>query len=229
MKYLIASIMAICLVAFAAQATPPPAYGGYGPGWGMEPFTWQTTSGTFSSWGLYDPNYVGGGDAWVVAWNPTTYITYAPITLELWIEMYCLQTYQYTSYKWHRLGDQLESVCFTIDGTIQSNNGQYISLTKGTDALDHLWFRQNIFGGNTPSPAPDIPIAWRARWGDGLVVGTGVRWGWDSVDPDPDDITILIDEPCDHWFQFEGCFEIAYHQPDGYYSLTMAGCPSPVM
>jgi hypothetical protein len=194
----------------------------------MNPTDWSTTTGSFSSFGIYDPLYVGGGDAWVVGWLPTQYITYAPITLEMWIEMYCVQTYHYTSYKWHRLGNHAENLCFTIEGTVQSNNGQYISLTEGTEPLTHLWFKENIFGGPSPTPpAIDIPIAWTGKWGTGLVYGTGLAWAG-PLTPNPD-VTILIPDASDHWFQFDGCMSIPYHQPDGYYSLTMAGCPAPVL
>lgn len=211
-----------------ASAGAPPAYGGYAAGWGMNPNEWNDYSGSFYSFGIYDPNYVGGGAAWVVGWNPKQYIVYAPVTLEMWIEMYCVQTYHYTSYKWHRLGNHAENLCFTIEGTVQSNNGQYVSLTRGTEDLTYLWFRHNIFNGSSPTPAPNIPIAWAGRWGTGLVYGENPVWGPEPITPDPD-VTILIPDPCDHWFQFEGCMSIPYHQPDGYYSLTMAGCPAPVL
>ena len=241
-RYLLLVILAVTVPAlvFAQALYPPPANGGYQPGWGMNPTNWQAVSGSFSAWGLYDPLYVGGGDAWVVDWTDplnVVYIQYAPITLELWIEMYSLQTYQYTSYQWHRLGNQAENICFSITGTIQSNNGQYVSLMKDQQELTNLWFVEDIFGRTTYGPLPpsypytsaDIPLSWQARWGRGLVVGEMVQWGWQAVMPDPDNLTILIDEPCDHWFEFEGCFTIPYHQPDGYYMLEMAGCPAPQM
>ena len=144
--------------------------------------------------------------------------------------MYCLQAYRYTSYQWHRLGNQQGTIECIIEGTIQTNNGQYISLMKGTDELTHLWFRENIFGTQSPAPpAPDIPITWYGRWGTGLVYGNSIVENYtDPIIPDPD-VTILIPDPCDHWFQFKGVFVIPYHHPDGYYSLTMAGCPAPVM
>lgn len=231
MKYLIVSIVLISLMAFPALATAPPANGAYVGGWGMNPTNWQTATGSFSAWGLYDPAGGGGGAGWIVGWSPITYISYAPITLELWIEMYSLQTYHYTSYQWHRLGDQAEHICFTIEGLCQSNNGQYIILeSDGTDPLTHLFFRHNVLGGSSPTPpAIDLPITWQARWGTGSTYGSNVQWGWLTPIPDGENLYVLIPDPCDHWFQFEGCFDIAYHQPDGYYSLTMAGCPAPVL
>jgi len=239
MKRLVLALMMVAMVVLVANATAPPAppWGAGHEGWGMTWYNWDNVSGTFSSWGLYDPLYPPQqGAAWVVGWNPTAYITYAPITLELWIEMYAQQTYHYTSYQWHRLGNALEQINCIIEGTIQSNNGQYMSLTHGTDPLNFLYFRENVLGGTSPGASANIPILWYGRWGTGLIYEAGQVWpssGWNPITPgqygDPGDITMLIPDPCDHWFQFKATFEIAYHQADGYYSLTMAGCPAPVL
>jgi hypothetical protein len=234
-KLLIIAFAIMFAFAVGAQASalnPPPAQGGYLAGWGMNPNNWDATSGSYTAWGIYNPLYVGGGAAWVVGYgvgNVPIYITYAPITLQLWIEMYCLQTYHYTSYQWHRLGNLQENICFIVEGTIQSNNGQFISLTRGTEDLDKLYFRENIFGGASPGPpAPNLALLWQGTWGNGLVYGVTPVWGPNPITPNPN-VTMLIDVPCDHWFQFQGCFTIPYHQPDGYYSLTMAGCPAPLL
>ena len=233
-------VLTIPVLVFAVSNYPPPAQGGYQGGWGMNPTNWEASSGSFSAWGLYNPSYVGGGDAWIVDWtdplNPV-YIEYAPITLELWIELYCLQTYQYTSYQWHRLGNLEETICFSITGSAQSNSPLYAGLTRQEQDLTNLYFIEDIFGRTTAGSFPpgypyqtaDIPISWRARWGRGLAVGENIQWGWETVVPDPDDLMVTITEPCDHWFEFEGCFTIPYHQPDGYYMLTMGGCPGPGM
>ena len=231
MKHVIIAVMMVAMLALVANATPPPAHGGYLGGWGMNPTNWQTATGSFSAWGIYDGT-PSGGSGWVVGYdgsmNPL-YITYDPILLELWIEMYCLQTYRYTSYQWHRLGNLAETINCIIEGTIQTNNGQYVSLMKDTQDLTHLWFIENIFGTAATPPSPeDIPINWYTRYGTGLVYGVGVVQNWTLTVPDPD-VTILIPDPCDHWFQFKGVFEIPYHQPDGYYNLLTAGCPAPVM
>jgi hypothetical protein len=239
-RYVCFAILMITIPAavFAVSNYPPPAHGVYQGGWGMNPTNWDAASGSFSAWGLYDPLHGGDGDAWVVDWtdpNNLIYIDYAPITLELWIELYCMQTYHYTSYQWHRLGNQEETICFTVTGSAQCNNAVYCALTKKNQDLTHIYFVEDIFGRTNygplppsyPNPTADIPIAWQARWGRGLMVGENVQWGWNTVVPDPDDLRISINEPCDHWFEFEGCFTIPYHQPDGYYMLEMGGCPGP--
>jgi hypothetical protein len=227
-RYFIASMMMIAVLALVVNATPPPANGGYLPGWGMNPTNWNNYSGSFTAWGIYDP-LVGGGNGWVVGYgigNAPIYIQYAPITLELWIEMYALQTYHYTSYQWHRLGNAAEHICFTIEGLVQSNNGQYVSLVRGQQDLTNLWFIHDIFDRTGIQYGSNLPLTWMGRWGRGLIYGSEVQWGWELLTPGPD-LTMLIGEPCDHWFQFEGCFDIPYHQADGYYNLTMAGCPAP--
>jgi hypothetical protein len=243
LRKIVITLLALTLPAlvFAQAANPPPAHGIYGAGWGMNPTNWNAVSGSFSAWGLYDPLYVGGGDAWVVSWDPSIeYIQYAPITLELWVEMYALQTYRYLSYQWHRLGNQEECIEFLIEGTVQSNHPQAVSLKETTTPLTHLFFIEDIFGRTTPgnlapnhpNPNADIPLLWYGRWGRGLDYGVNQVWPanyeWQELCV-PGCLTMLITEPCDHWFQYKGEFCIPYHQPDGYYLLEMAGCPAPIL
>jgi len=229
---LTALIVTIAIVGTAFAQSSPPANGSYSAGWGMNPTSWTSYTGTWSSgFALYDPNAPAlAGAGWVVGWNPTTYITYAPITLELWIEMYSLQTYQYTSYKWHRLGNAAETITFTIEGTLRSNNGQWVSLMQGTEDLTLLHFKEDIFGRTGAPYGYDIPITWQGRYGNGLVYGVNVLQGWTALTPDAEgDLNLGPIPSCDHWFQFQGEFDLAYHIEDGYYSLTMEGCPAPEM
>lgn len=237
-RYVMFAILTIAVLGLiSVQAIPPPAHGGYQAGWGMNPTNWDAVSGSFYAWGLYDPLH-GGVNNWIVDWtdpNNPVYIEYAPITLELWIEMYSIQTYQYTSYQWHRLGNQEEEICFQITGTVQSNSAQNVCLRQVQEALDHLWFIEDIFGHGTPGTLPpgypyasaDLPIVWTVGWGEGLVIDENQVYEASAV-PDPD-LCVEITQPCDHWFEFEGCFTIPYHQPDGYYTLEMAACITPEM
>lgn len=225
----------IAAVAFAgtAFAQAPPAHGSYSAGWGMNPTNWNSYTGSWSSGlALYDPNAPAlAGAGWVVGWgSPITYIDYDPITLELWVEMYSLQTYHYTSYQWHRLGNAAETITFTIEGTIRSNNGQWISLMQGAEDLTLLHFKEDIFGRTGAPYGYDIPITWEGRYGSGLTYGSNVLWGPLPLTPDAEgDLNIGPVPSCDHWFQFEGTFDLPYHVEDGYYSLTMEGCPAPEM
>ena len=77
MKRLVLAVMMVAMIALVANATPPPAHGGYNAGWGMNPNAWDSQSGSFYAWGLYDPLGGGGGAPWVVSWLPEVYITSA--------------------------------------------------------------------------------------------------------------------------------------------------------
>ncbi|MFZ5519089.1 MAG: hypothetical protein ACOY90_20825 [Candidatus Zhuqueibacterota bacterium] len=233
------SFIMMLIAAFAfvgtAFAQEPPAHGTYQEGWGMNPTNWNSYTGSYSSGlALFDPHHSNPitGNDWVVSWDGgLQYIDYAEITLELWIEMNMVQTYQYTHYQWHRLGNLAEEITFTIDGTLKSNNPLFVSLVAGDQPLDKLYFRRDVLGtadrgwinNNT---ARDIPITWDYRWGTGLAIGGGTATAWTPATTNQE-ITFLIDQPCDHWYQFRGTFNLIYHEADGYYSLTMAGCPSP--
>ncbi|MBD3168499.1 MAG: hypothetical protein GF307_03380 [candidate division Zixibacteria bacterium] len=228
MRNLIVLTIALLLVIpMTVQADEPPAHGNYHAGWGMNPNNWNAVSGSYNSGlALYDPDGgQGSGGNWVVGYDGSfdpEYIQYAEITLDLWVELYMVQTYRYTSYQWHRIGNNAEDICFIIEGTLESNERLQCSLTPGSQPMSHLWFVEGAFGGGS-----DIPLTWEARWGDGHDF------------PDPDDppawqpkdytnVSVIIPK-CDHWFQFRGCFHIDYHIDDGHYSLTMAGCPGPTL
>jgi hypothetical protein len=239
MKHLILAVMMIAMLALVANAVPPPAHGGYSGGWGMNPTNWQAVSGSYNSGlALYDPNGSGGGAGWIVEWTPPTYayINYAPITLELWIEMYMIQTYAYTSYQWHRLGDDGTDIVFTISGTIQSNEALFVLMTEqaGWDPLG-LEFVEHIGVGDNDNMRPLLPISWRGRYGTGLVPGGGtvlMDWtalSWSGTTPNRELVFPSQVPACDHWFEFEGTIELVYHEADGYYKTVYAGCPSPML
>ncbi len=220
------AMVAILVLAMAAVAVPPPANGNYQAGWGMNPTNWEATSGSFEATGIWVP-----GQNWAVdydeAGNPI-YIEYAPITLELWVELYATQSYEFTSYQWHRLGDAEETITFTINGTVISNNEEWVGLTRGEEDLDHLYFRHDIFGRTGSNYGSDLPITWEGAWGTGLEHGVSVVQDWMTLNPNnAGNLYMHINEPCDHWFQFRGNFTLPYHVDDGYYSLTIAGCPAP--
>jgi len=219
-------------------ADEPPAHGDHHAGWGMNPNPWETATGCFNSGlAIYDPDAgLGGGNNWVVDYqdgcNNPIYIDYADITLDLWIELYMIQTYCFTQYQWHRIGNADEWIDFYICGIVHSNNGEVVSLMAGDDDLGFLHFREDIFGRTGPTHGRDIPIIWRYAWGsydhfneDPPEPPGGINNWSDPVTPNPN-ISFCIPK-CDHWFCFWGRFHIRYHENDGHYQLVMAGCPAP--
>lgn len=237
---LLFAIMLAIVPATSVVASDPPAHGSYNAGWGMNPGNWDATTGGWSS-GLSLYSGSGGGQGWYNNWTnpgtPTWDPDYAPISLELWIELYMIQTYEYTSYQWHRLGNAGETIEFIISGTIRSNSGEWIILERGTDPMTHLWFQHNVLGGTSLGlphgwgghAGGHVPITWYYCWGRGLTWYQNIQVDWTEVDPGDGNIEFAIEEGCDHWYGFKGELEILYHQPDGYYTLEIAGCPSPLL
>ena len=248
MKRLALILMVVAAFAFAAFADGPPAPPNPipgGAGWGMCLSNWDWVNGTqwSSNLTIYNPNGPGGGAGWVTGFdgsgNPI-YINYADITLDLWIEMSCIQTYWNTAYKWHRLGQGPECVDFDIQGWLGSNDDMWVSLA-GYDTLAndprYLHYLHSIgVGNNDPSSLGQrelIPITWTGRWGTGNVpgaVGTQI-WpptGYGTLVWSPPQI--LFPEqipPCTHWYEFHGHFCLELHEADGHWSLTLEGCPAP--
>lgn len=222
------------LLSTSAVAGEPPAHpeGTYQGGWGMCPVNWDDQYGSFGPvFGIWDP-----GQGWVVGYegdcnqNPV-YIDYAPICLDLWIELYCVQTYEFTHYQWHRIGNEHEIVDFYICGTVSSNNAEWVGLTRASQDLDRLHFIEDVLDRDQ---GQDIPISWHYAWGSYDRLGgevppePGTIETWHAIAPgDNGNMYFCIPDPCDHWFCWWGQFEIIYHQADGHYQLHMAGCPAP--
>jgi hypothetical protein len=224
----------LSLIAGAGYADAPPAYDNgtqlFAAGWGNCPIDWQTMSGSYDS-GLC--LYSGGN---FYQWyddpmNPGTWISsvinYAPISLDLWIELSMICTYQYTDYDWHRVnaGTGDETIYFSITGTCRSNETLQVSLDKLNDDLTHLWGQTAIVGS-----VGNIPITWDCRAGNGLVIGQDVTHNYQVVDPGTGNLVLpWYLPPCNHWFEFRGCFYLPEHLADGHYQLIMAGCPVPAV
>ncbi len=211
------------LAVTAVQADPPPAYGIYGAGWGENPNNWDRATGSFNSglclWNPTDGDYVNNFNYDGMGGHQI--ISYAPILIELWVELHMIETYAHTHYEFHRIGNADETVEFIIEGTVRSNQTNWVGLTPGADGFEELVFRGGMYGGGG-----DIPLTWYGRYGDGLVPGAGNPAWTEFMNPDDDGIGFVIAK-CDHWFQFKGEFFLPYHIDDGYYSLEIAGCPVP--
>ncbi len=225
-------IIVLSLIAGAAIASGPPEYTNqltgqtFAEGWGNCPINWETATGSYDS-GLC--LYAGGnfhqfylvGDQW-----ESQIIQYDPITLDLWIELSMVCTYQYTDYDWHRVNalTGAETINFYISGTVRSNETLRVSLDKLSQDLDKLHFIEAPFGS-----AGDIPIAWQCRMGNGLSIGSNVTHDWATCTPNGNGDLVLNWNvaPCNHWFQWWGSFLLIEHQADGHYQLVIAGCPVP--
>jgi hypothetical protein len=220
MKKTLFVILAIVMIAGTVAAQAPPSYGGSATfGWGLNNTSWNYYTGTYSTG--------------VRVWNPSTgwfpAFSYAPITLELWIELSMIETYYYTSYQWHRLGGAAETIVFTIDGTVQANHPMQVSLTKfAADDGNHLNFITDLYGSAAGSQI-GVPIVWQGRWGNDMIPGAGNPEWYNLSWVGNDLILPTVIPACDHWIQFKGEISIPKHQPDGYYKLTLAGCPVPEM
>jgi hypothetical protein len=244
-KLLVFALLLLVSATFAQPVDWDPLVDGpfcdQGPiGWGNDCTEWdqmydffETNQGDTLNFVIYDPV----SDQWEYCGrNP---LVYAEINLHLWVEMYMYLYYEYTTYKWHRLGMTVdgETVCFIIQGLIRSNSAQYVGLTEltqGQNDIGWLHFRGSIFGDSQDYEAndPDLAITWYGRYGEGDQYPQDDN-GWDQIDPsyvgDVRGIWLPPIGKCDHWFQFRGCFFIPYHIDDGYYSLTIGGCPTPVL
>lgn len=224
-------LITVVVMTIVANAIPPPPHGGYPGEWGLNPNNWSTATGSYASqFALRDPLAIGADQYWIIGWGPPlTYLDNGPpITMQLWIEMNMVCTYHYTSYQWHRLGDAAETITFTIDGTVSSNEDQYVLLTSepGWDP-SYLHFQENIGVGDDNNARQQIPISWRGRWGEGLVIGENIVEDWSPLMWFCGIMILDRFPPCDHWFQFEGSFDLLYHEADGYYKLVLGGCPTP--
>jgi hypothetical protein len=242
-KVLVFALLFIVSAAFAQDWDPlfDGPFCENGPiGWGNDCNEWNRAYGEwqtqYEEWGfvIFDPE----ANEWQYCGRVP--LEYANIELHLWVEMYMYLEYQYTLYKWHRIGRTIEDeqVCFIIQGLIQSNSEQFVGLTQldANNPIGQLTFRGSIFGDpfDYEEIDPDIPITWEARYGNGSDIGQDIVMDWTEIEPGPlggyGPIGVWIPEyigKCDHWFQFRGCFIIFYHIDDGYYSLTIGGCPTP--
>ena len=229
-------VIIVIAAANMAFAMPPPNstyIEGYNDGWGMCPVDWEDATGGYGPiFGLWDPIAMD----WAVNWDDPLnieYITYDNITLQLWVELFCITSYQYTSYVWHRVphGEvpgEGEEICFSITGTVASNSAVIVALKFLDMDLGFLHFMEGVMY----QYGDDLPIEWSYRWGEGVVFGENQMYPNEGLAPyGPvgygEDIFFYICMPCDHWFEFVGCFYIPYHCPSGYYYLEMGGCPIP--
>ncbi len=240
-KSIFALLIVGLLIAGPALAGPPPAYGGYPAGWGNNPTEWQRSFGTCYKWALFSPIecHPPEGEWNVFVEGDLVGHDYCcEITIEMWIELYALMTYDYTAWMFHRLGDEAETVNGFITGTMQSNHPQCMNLVPGMGFnLNYLQFAHNVWGHR--EDIDDIPLNWGYVWGSGLDYPDGYADDpayrddggiYYPIEPDNEGIlSFCIDVECDHWFIWWFWFYLPYHVDDGYYYLLFAGCPVPLL
>jgi len=242
MKRLILALMVVSAIAMIAWADEPPAppVGSGIPGtagWGYCAVAWTDISGTWGPVFALYPTGGSGGGAWRVYDQVTGVyiggINYAPIYIDLWVELYMVNSYRYTTYAYHRIGNELTStLAITIQGLIQSNHAMTVSLVgPSTETMNVLHFRHDALNrvNGAVIYGSDLPITWYGRYGLGSEYGTGVQWGWNAITPTvtPPQLVSMLIPACDHWYEFQGAVLIPYHIDDGHYELTLAGCPGP--
>ena len=216
MKKILISVLALAFIAGGSFAAFPFV------GFGLDCTEWDYCDGAFST-GLtiYNPDssdFVTCGGC---------IVQYANITLDLYVEMYMIETYACTEYVWHRLGNHSETICFDINGTVASNQALAVSLTRLNEDLNYLYQRSNMFGGGG-----NIPITWQYRFGNNpesmpTTFPTNPTGSWTCITPGANGNLTFCVPKCNHWFQFRGCFDLPYHVDDGHYGLVIGGCPLP--
>lgn len=249
------ALVLIPLFAFAASAmipvtsnagsgdNPPPAYAGWSAGWGNCFENWERSSGGFNSGTvLYrpDPSFPGGA-GWMVhvGGYVLEHINYEDIWIKLWIQLYVIQTYDWSLYEIHRMfiNPGSEDFDLVLSGTVIGNHPEWVLITNfdsnPDNYLEFLHFINNVAGYT--SDERDIPVTWRARTGDGLTPGTNHTWpgggNWSAtITPEVGTGHIVIPQRVpggEKWYQFLIEFTLNSHEPDGYYALDAEGCPNP--
>jgi hypothetical protein len=199
-----------CLVCLAfllglagtAVAIPPPG------GWGHDCGNWITQSDPWASgWICYDPILGSGGDGWRYCSNGQP-VAWPGLDIQLWVEMECALTWDYTKAQIHRFND-FNDFCLDFHGTSSCNNGQWIITTAPPGGrLDQMAFIDDVLGRG-PTYGTPIPASWVYS-----VDGSG----WAPPVQEDNDLMFEVGA-CDHAFAIRICFDMDYHQEDGYYEL----------
>jgi hypothetical protein len=190
----------------------------------------------------YDDN------TWVVC-GETFWEEQTDISVVLDIEMYCRETLEATDIYFHvGDGEAVTQMSTTVNGSISTNNGQYLGLTKvgwtstdgptalgGSGRCEQLAFVTDGFGRdkawfetNQPQNTPnDIPLTIEFSDDGGTtwrkIYGTtaGPNDGWSDGTGGLWGYWWLVanGEPCTHDYQFRFTADLVEHEHDGRYEL----------
>jgi hypothetical protein len=202
----LALLFGVAGTAGAAPYAPPSGV------WGHDCTNWITYDHPWDSgWICYDPDHGPGGDGWINCSNGSD-VVWPGLEIQLWVEMECYLTWDRTTAQIHRYND-FSDFCVYFNGTSSCNNGQYIITTSPVEhGLDYMKFVGDMFGdGNSTPPrtGPNINATWLYSLDQS---------GYNPMTIDGNDRYFLVDA-CDHVFTIAACFDMSYHQPDGYYQL----------
>lgn len=158
MRYLIA-LLALTLftgTVFAAGGYHNPKI----PAWGGDNTNWASATG-----GSTEVNYVY--DPATYSWEMGTSTGQVGFTVEADVEMWMNMVFNADDIYFHIGGDTGGApLSQSVNGWIQTNNGQYLFVSKpdpqpSEDDITKLVFKNNIFGGSSPTPtATPIPVSW---------------------------------------------------------------------
>ncbi len=187
----------------------------------------QTTQTSAMNWwsGIYD----WGDGEWInIEGEPDATSIYVRCD----IEMYVKQIHDANEIYFH-IADNITHLSAIINGTISSNNGQYIGI-EIPENKDITKLVGTVDIGNRDITSQTIPVTWELREYDpNSQTWTAWRTGDDTYGNGGKDHAIwwLIagGDPCDHTYQFRCSIDPAYHQPDGRYELDPALAIAPIL
>ena len=229
-KSIFAILLVGLLLAGPALAGPPPAHGGYPGGWGNNPTKWDDCTGFYQDWALYDASTPPSCAGWNVfeggVLQGRAFV--APMSIQLWVELYAEMTIYMTHTQFHQLGGDGDDFTFYFGGVVASNNSQQICVTGNGMPLTHLRFQHDIFGNEDP---------YASNWAVSYYIASGQGNDppppesinqWTSIEPEQGRFCWEFPK-CDWWFWIKGHFCIEYHEHDGYYLLSLLICPMPYL
>lgn len=229
MKYalIVLAIVVLCTASMAAT-------GPFG-GWGQFNGVTAMADGVYTATGfVYDPN--GGMGIWKLGSENTTDGFTVTADVEMWMSM----QFNATDIYFH-IGQDLgpaPKVSANIGGWLNSNNGQYLFVSKANpkplaDDLGKLDFKNDMFGRTPTSTPPAIVDPIKVKWF--LTDGTGIERPGDYSDQGNGGnlwgITWLLDSGTAGLHVFNIRCEIApdRYQPDGHYEMDPVLVGSPVL
>jgi hypothetical protein len=134
---------------------------------------WVEYAGGYTSTGVYD----GDDYKWLLQSGSG-----GTIDVKALIEMWCTESLDATQVVFHQAGPGYSQSAY-VGGSIQSNNGQYWGVSKGTwgqgdqNKADYLQFTKDVLRRTTTPNTPTLPISWALSDDGGSTYNAG---SWDG-------------------------------------------------